>query len=70
MFKMSNDTYDILKYIAQIVLPACATLYGALAGIWGLPYGEQIVATIAAVDLFLGAVLKISTDNYNKSGVM
>lgn len=70
MFKMSNDTYDILKYIAQIVLPACGTLYGALAGIWGLPYGEQIVATIAAVDLFLGAVLKISTDNYNKSGVM
>ena len=66
MLKMSNDTYDILKYIAQIVLPACATLYGALAGIWGLPYGEQIVATIAAVDLFLGAVLKISTDDYNK----
>lgn len=66
MFKMSNDTYDILKYIAQIVLPACGTLYGALAGIWGLPYGEQIVATIAAVDLFLGAVLKISTDDYNK----
>ena len=66
MFAMSNKTYDILKYIAQIVLPACATLYGALAGIWGLPYGEQIVATIAAVDLFLGAVLKISTDDYNK----
>lgn len=66
MFKMSNDTYDILKYIAQIVLPACGTLYGALAGIWGLPYGEQIVATIAAVDLFLGAALKISTDDYNK----
>ncbi len=66
MFKMSNDTYDILKYIAQIVLPACGTLYGALAGIWGLPYGEQIVATIAAVDLFLGAVLHISTDNYKK----
>lgn len=66
MFKMSNGTYDILKYIAQIVLPACGTLYGALAGIWGLPYGEQIVSTIAAVDLFLGAVLKISTDDYNK----
>ena len=70
MFRMTNATYDFLKYIAQIVLPAAGTLYGALAGIWGLPYGEQIVATIAAVDLFLGAVLKISTDNYNKSGVM
>jgi len=61
---MSNKTYDILKYIAQIILPALATLYGALAGIWGLPYGEQIVATISAVDLFLGAVLKVSTTKY------
>ena len=68
MFRMTNETYDFLKYVAQIVLPACATLYGALAGIWGLPYGEQIVSTIAAVDLFLGAILKISTDNYNKAG--
>ena len=68
MFKMSNDTYDILKYIAQIVLPACGTLYSAVSGIWGLPYGEQIVATIMAVDLFMGAVLKISKDNYNKAG--
>ena len=68
MFKMSNETYDVLKYIAQIVLPACGTLYSAVSGIWGLPYGEQIVATIMAVDLFMGAVLKISTDNYNKAG--
>ena len=60
--------HDILKYIAQIVLPACGTLYSAVSGIWGLPYGEQIVATIMAVDLFMGAVLKISKDNYNKAG--
>lgn len=63
---MTNKTYDILKDTAQIYLPALGTLYGALAGIWGLPYGEQIVPTIAAVDLFLGACLKISTNNYNK----
>lgn len=62
---MSNKTYDILKYIAQIVLPALGTLYFALAQIWGLPYGESIVGTITAVDAFLGAVLKISTDKYN-----
>lgn len=62
---MSNRTYDILKYIAQIVLPAVGTLYFALSSIWGLPYGEQIVGTITAVDAFLGAVLKISTDKYN-----
>lgn len=69
MFKMSNETYDVLKYIAQIVLPAAGTLYGAISGIWGLPYGEQIVATIAAVDLFMGAVLKISTDDYMKGRI-
>ena len=63
---MSNKTYDILKYIAQIVLPALGTLYFALSGIWGFPYGEQIVGTLAAVDAFLGAVLKISSDNYYK----
>lgn len=62
---MNNKTYDILKYIAQIVLPALGTLYFALAQIWGLPYGEAIVGTITAVDAFLGAVLKISTDKYN-----
>lgn len=63
---MSNKMYDVLKWIAQILLPALATLYFALAGIWGFPYGEQIVGTIAAVDAFLGVVLGISTAQYNK----
>ena len=65
--KMNNKTYDILKFMAQIFLPALGTLYFALAGIWGLPYGEQIVGTITAIDTFLGAVLKISTSQYNKN---
>lgn len=63
---ISNKAYDILKYIAQIVLPAVGTLYFALAGIWGFPYGEQIVGTITAIDAFLGAILGISTKMYNK----
>lgn len=63
---MSNKTYDILKYIAQIVLPALGTLYFALSTIWGLPYGEQIVGTITAIDAFLGALLGISTAQYKK----
>lgn len=63
---MSNKVYDILKFIAQIVLPALGTLYFALAGIWGFPYGEEIVGTITAVDAFLGAILRISTSQYNK----
>lgn len=67
--KMSNKLYDILKYIALIVLPAIGTLYFALSGIWGLPYGEEIVGTITAIDAFLGAILKISSDNYYKDEV-
>lgn len=63
---MSNKVYDILKWIAQFLLPAIGTLYFALAGIWGFPYGEQIVGTITAVDTFLGVVLGISTARYNK----
>ena len=63
---MSNKVYDVLKFIAQVVLPAIGTLYFALAGIWGFPYGEQIVGTITAVDTFLGVVLGISTAQYNK----
>ena len=66
---MTNKTYDILKWFARIVLPALATLYAALAGIWGFPYGEEIVGTISAVDVFLGALLQISTNNYNKTKV-
>jgi len=63
---ISNKTYDILKWIAQILLPAIGTLYFALAGIWGFPYGEQVVGTITAIDAFLGAILGISTKMYNK----
>ena len=63
---MSNKTYDILKYVAQIVLPALGALYFALSQIWGLPYGEQIVGTITALDCFFGAILGISTAVYNK----
>lgn len=64
--KMSNKTYDILKFVAQILLPALGTLYFALAGIWDLPKGEEVVGTIVALDTFLGALLGISTSNYNK----
>ena len=61
---MNNRVYDVLKWIAQIVLPAAGTLYFALSQIWGLPYGEQVVGTITAVDAFLGAILGVSSMNY------
>lgn len=66
--KMSTQTYDILKYIARYVLPALGTLYFAIATIWGLPYGEQIVGTISAIDIFLATILGISAYQYDKAG--
>lgn len=66
--KLDNKVYDILKWVALVVLPAIATLYTALAGVWGLPFAEEIPATITAVDLFIGALLGVSTAQYNKEG--
>nr|DAH20933.1 MAG TPA: holin [Caudoviricetes sp.] len=62
--KLTNRTYDILKWIALILLPALATFYAAIAAVWGLPYTEQVVGTITAVDTLLGTLLKISADKY------
>ena len=64
---ISNKAYDILKFVAQLLLPALGTLYFGLAEIWGFPYAEQIVGTITCVDAFLGIFLKISSDQYYKS---
>lgn len=63
---MSNRVYDILKYIAQIILPAIATFYVTVASIWGLPYGDEISRTVMAIDTLLGAVLMISSSKYKK----
>lgn len=63
---LNNKVYDALKWVAMYLLPALGTLYFALAGIWGFPYGEQVVGTFTAVDTFLGVVLGISKHNYDK----
>lgn len=63
---MSNKLYDVLKYIAMIVLPALAVLYSTLAGLWGLPYPKEISETIMAIDAFMGAILMLSSANYKK----
>lgn len=62
---MSNKTYDILKFIAQIVLPAIGTFYFTLGQIWNFPLGEEVVGTITAIVAFMGALLKISSINYH-----
>ena len=66
--KMDGKTYDTLKYIAQIVLPALATLYAGVAKIWGIPFGVEVPGTIMLVDAFLGALLMISSKEYYESG--
>ncbi len=64
--KLSNEQYDVLKWVALIALPAAGTLYFTISQIWHLPYGEEIVGTVTALDTFLGALLGISTASYNK----
>lgn len=65
--KMSNKVYDVLVWVAMLVLPALSTAYAGLAVIWGFPYGEQIMGTVAIVETFLGTILKISNSKYKKS---
>ena len=64
---LPNKVYDVLKWICLILLPAAATFYGVISKIWNLPYGTEIPATITAVAVFIGAIIGISTRNYNKS---
>lgn len=68
MIKLNNKLYNILKWAVMIAIPASATLYFALATIWGFPYGEQVVATMTATATFIGALIGVSTRNYNQSG--
>lgn len=65
--KLSDKVYDILKWVAQLLLPAVGTLYFALASIWGWPYADAVVGTITAIDTFLGVLLGISAASYAKS---
>lgn len=64
--EMHNKVYDVLKWLALIVLPACAVLYSALSALWGFPYAHQVSETINAVVVFIGALIGVSTANYNK----
>jgi hypothetical protein len=65
--QLDNRTYDLVKWVAQILLPALGTLYFALAQIWNLPSPEAVVGTIVAVDTFLGVMLGLSAGAYNKN---
>ena len=61
---MTNKTYDVLKYVALLILPAFATFANAVGIVWGVPYTNEVTATITALGVFLGAALGISSKNY------
>lgn len=65
--QLSNRAYDILKFLCTVLLPACGTLYFGLSQIWNFPYGEEVVGTLAIIATFIGALIGVSTMNYNKS---
>jgi len=67
---LKNKVYDVMKWIALIVLPAISALYFALANVWSLPAADKVVGTIAAIDTFIGAILGISTAGYKGDGTM
>ena len=66
--QLNDKVYDVLKWVCLIALPALGVLYAALSGLWGWPYTKEVVGTIAAVETFLGALLGVSTAQYNKGG--
>jgi len=63
---MNNKVYDVLKWIAMLVLPALALLIKTVFTIWNIPYGNEISATIVAINAFLGAILGLSNTMYYK----
>jgi len=67
-FQFGNKTYDRLKFVVQIALPALATFYAALGVIWGFPNIEAVVGTCTALALFLGTLLGVSSKNYEPEG--
>lgn len=66
-FELQNSVYDVLKWLALIVLPALSVLYSALSGLWGWPYAHEVSETVNALVVFIGALIGVSTAAYNKS---
>ena len=64
--KLSNKAYDIMKWVVQLFIPALITLYGVIGSTCHIPFTEQVLTIAGAVDVFLGTILKISTNNYYK----
>lgn len=61
-----DKLYNILKWLALIVIPAISIFYFTISKIWGLPYGAEIPATLDAVAVLIGAIIGVSQYNINK----
>ena len=62
---MNNKVFDIIRFIGEIVLPALGALYFGIAKIWGFPFGQEVVGTIAVITTFIGAIVGVSRKKYN-----
>lgn len=67
---LSNKTYDTLKWVALVALPAVGAFYVAMAKVWGLPYSAEVAGTVAAVDALLGTLLGLSSAAYKGDGTI
>ena len=65
--KLPNKVYDVLKWLSLVFFDAIGILYKTLAEVWGLPYGERVLTTCAAIGLFIGALIGVSTAEYRKA---
>lgn len=65
--RIPNNVYDVLKWVVMIVLPAISTAYVGLAAIWHWPMADEVAKTCSVICVMLGALLGISTAEYNKS---
>lgn len=66
MIKFSDDVYRVLKWLGLIAFPALATFYGVIGKVWSIPYTAEVVTTITAIGTLIGALIGVSTVNYNK----
>ena len=66
MFKLSDNLYNVLKWLTLVCSPAFTTAYVGLAAIWGWPYADEVAKTSAVICVLLGSLLGLSTMEYNK----
>ena len=64
--KLPNKVYDVLKWISLIALDAVGVAYESLASVWNLPFGDEIMKTCTIISILIGALIGLSTRNYNK----